>query len=102
MAWETKKNLRAKIDRLEGYNRFLRGEVRRQHFLKMRLRDDLNDVLSGWDREEKDLFLDVHDMRRDDESSDFNLGWNQAVGHVEKLIKEYLGIDLESAMEGIG
>ena len=50
------------------------------------------------DRSEKKLFLAVHDMRRD-EDSNFALGWNQAVGHIEGLITDLLGVDLKSATE---
>ena len=31
MAWETKANLRARIDSVERYNNYLQEEVRRQH-----------------------------------------------------------------------
>ena len=40
-------------------------------------------------------------MRRD-EDSDFALGWNQAVGHIEGLITDLLGVDLKSATEELG
>lgn len=98
MAWETKADLRARIEELERYNRFLQEEVRRRHDRWMTLRKATDDAFARIDKGEEELSLAVHDMRRDEDSS-FALGWNQAVGHVEKLITDLLGVDLKAASE---
>ena len=101
MLWETKAQLRARIDSVESYNRYLQEEVRRQHGKVVQLRKAADETLTSIDMNEKRLFLEVHDMHRDD-MSNFALGWNQAVGHVEKRITELLGVDLKSASEEMG
>ena len=98
MAWETKANLRARIDSVERYNNYLQEEVRRQHGKVMQLRKAIENTFTDIDLNEKKLFLEVHGMRRDEDSS-FAMGWNQAVGHVEGLITNLLGVDLKSATE---
>lgn len=98
MSWETKAALRKRIEALERYNRFLQGEVRRRHGKVVQLRRASEDAFAKFDANEKKLFLAVSDMRRDEDSS-FALGWNQAVGHVEKLITDLLGVDLKEASE---
>jgi predicted nuclease with TOPRIM domain len=98
MLWETKAQLRARIDSVESYNRYLQEEVRRQHGKVVQLRKAADETFTSIDMNEKRLFLEVHDMHRDD-MSNFALGWNQAVGHVEKRITELLGVDLKSASE---
>lgn len=101
MLWETKAQLRARIDSVESYNRYLQEEVRRQHGKVVQLRKAADETFTSIDMNEKRLFLEVHDMHRDD-MSNFALGWNQAVGHVEKRITELLGVDLKSASEEMG
>ena len=101
MLWETKTQLRARIDSVESYNRYLQDEVCRQHGKVVQLRKAADEAFTGIDMNEKRLFLEVHDMRRDD-MSNFALGWNQAVGHIEKRITELLGVDLKSASEEMG
>ena len=99
---ETKANLRARIDSVESYNRYLQEEVRRQHGKLMQLRKSTDEAFTNIDLNEKRLLLRVHDMRTSRTDSDFNMGWNQAVGHVENLINEILGVDLKSATEEFG
>jgi predicted nuclease with TOPRIM domain len=101
MFWETKAQLRARIDSVESYNRYLQEEVRRQHGKVVQLRKAADETFTSIDMNEKRLFLEVHDMHRDD-NSDFSLGWNQAVGHIEKRITELLGVDPKSATEELG
>jgi len=101
MSWETKANLRARIDSVERYNSYLQEEIRRQHGKVMQLRKAMENTFTNIDLNEKKLFLAVHDMRRDEDSS-FALGWNQAVGHVERLISDLLRVDLKSATEELG
>ena len=101
MIWETKAQLRARIDSVESYNRYLQEEVRRQHGKVSQLRKAADDAFTDIDTNEKKLFREVHDMRRDGDSS-FALGWNQAVGHIEWRITDLLGVDLKSAMEELG
>lgn len=101
MLWETKAQLRARIDSMESYNRYLQEEVRRQHGKVMELRKSADEAFAGIDRSEKRLFLEVHNMHRDGQGS-FALGWNQAVSHIEKRITELLGVDLKSASEELG
>lgn len=101
MIRETKANLRNRIDSVERYNSYLQEEVRRQHSKVMQLRKATDAAFAKIDTGEKELFLAVHDMWRDEDSS-FALGWNQAVGHVEKLISDLLGVDLKSATEELG
>ena len=101
MLWETKAQLRARIDSVESYNRYLQDEVCRRHGKVVQLRKAADEAFTGIDMNEKRLFLEVHDMRRDD-MSNFALGWNQAVGHIEKRITELLGVDLKSASEEMG
>ena len=101
MLWETKAQLRARIDSVESYNRYLQEEVRRQHGKVVQLRKAADETFTSMDEKEKQLFLEVHDMFRDDKSN-FALGWNQAVGHIEKRITELLGVDLKSATEEMG
>lgn len=98
MIRETKANLRNRIDSVERYNSYLQEEVRRQHGKVMQLGKAADAAFAKIDISEKKLFLAVHDMRRDEDSS-FALGWNQAVGHVEKLITDLLGVDLKEASE---
>lgn len=101
MLWETKAQLRTRIDSMESYNRYLQEEVRRQHGKVVQLRKEADEAFTSIDMNEKRLFLEVHDMHRDD-MSNFALGWNQAVGHIEKRITELLGVDLKSASEEMG
>ena len=101
MLWETKAQLRARIDSLESYNRYLQEEVRRQHGKVVQLRKEADATFASMDENEKQLFREVHGMHRDD-NSDFSLGWNQAVGHIEKRITELLGVDPKSATEELG
>lgn len=101
MLRETKAQLRARIDSVASYNRYLQEEVRRQHGRAAQLRKDADAMFTRIDRNKKQLFLEVHDMFRDDKSN-FALGWNQAVGHIEKRITELLGVDLKSATEEMG
>ena len=101
MPWKSTTNLRARITERERYNKYLRSEVRRQHEKLMRYREVAKDAFANIDRNEKRLFLAVHDMHRD-EDSNFALGWNQAVGHIEGLITDLLGVDLKSATEELG
>ena len=101
MPWKSTTNLRARITERERYNKYLRSEVRRQHEKLMRYREVAKDAFANIDRNEKRLFLTVHDMRRSDDGS-FALGWNQAVSHIEKRITELLGVDLKSASEEMG
>ena len=101
MLWETKAQLRARIGSVESYNRYLQEEVRRQHGKVVQLRKEADATFASMDENEEQLFLEVHDMHRDD-NSDFSLGWNQAVGHIDKRITELLGVDLKSATEEMG
>ena len=101
MLWETKAQLRARIDSVESYNRYLQEEVRRQHGKVVQLRKTADEAFTSIDMNEKKLFREVHDMRRDD-MSNFALGWNQAVGHIERRITDLLGVNLKSAMEELG
>ena len=98
MLWETKAQLRARIDSVESYNRYLQEEVRRQHGKVVQLRKEADATFASMDENEKQLFLEVHGMHRDD-NSNFSLGWNQAIGHIEKRITELLGVALNSASE---
>ena len=98
MFWKTKADLRAQIDSMECYNRYLQGEVRRQYGKVAQLRRSAEEAFANTDRNEKQLLLDVHAMRRDDDG-DFSMGWNQAVGHVEKLIEELLGARIQDCVE---
>ena len=100
MDWESKAELRMRIESLESYNRHLQEEVRRQHGKVMRLRKEAEETFGCVDLNERRLLLAVHDMRRR-EGGDFAMGWNQAVGHVENLITDLLGIELKSEAESM-
>lgn len=97
--WESKAQMRARMDSMERYNRYLQGEVRRQHGKVMRLRKSAEKVFTSIDLNEKRLFREVHGLRRD-EDTDFALGWNQAVGHIERRIIDLLGFDTGNASDG--
>ena len=59
-------------------------------------------LLSRIDRAQKELYKKVHESRRDDDESIFAIGWNQAIGHVEAMIAELLGVDDKAAYEEFG
>ena len=99
---KTKKQLKDRIDELQHYNNYLRDEVDTQHgrYLVTRKQSEL--LLSRIDLAQKQLFKRVHESRRDGEDTIFAIGWNQAIGHVEAMIAELLGVDDKAAYEEFG
>ena len=100
--WKTKKQLRDRIDELKRYNDYLRDEVATQHGKYLATRKQSELLITRIDLAQKELFKKVHDSRRDDDESIFAIGWNQAIGHVEAMIGELLGVDGKSAYEEFG
>ena len=100
--WKTKKQLRDRIDELKRYNDYLRDEVATQHGKYLATKKQSELLFSRIDLAQKELFKKVHDSRRDDDESIFAIGWNQAIGHVEAMIGELLGVDAKAAYEEFG
>ncbi|MBQ8962644.1 MAG: hypothetical protein IJ089_02435 [Clostridia bacterium] len=100
--WKTKKQLRDRIDELKRYNDYLRDEVATQHGKYLATKKQSELLFSRIDLAQKELFKKVHDSRRDDDESIFAIGWNQAIGHVEAMIGELLGVNDKSAYEEFG
>ena len=100
--WKTKKQLRDRIDELKRYNDYLRDEVATQHGKYLATKKQPELLFTRIDLEQKELFKKVHDSRRDDDESIFAIGWNQAIGHVETMIGELLGVDDKAAYEEFG
>ena len=100
--WKTKKQLRDRIDELKRYNDYLRDEVATQHGKYLATKKQSELLFSRIDMAQKELFKKVHDSRRDDDESIFAIGWNQAIGHVEGMIGELLGVDAKAAYEEFG
>ena len=100
--WKTKKQLRDRIDELKSYNVYLRDDVATQHgkYLSTKKQSEL--LFTRIDLAQKELYKKVHDSRRDDDESIFAIGWNQAIGHVEAMIGELLGVDAKAAYEEFG
>ena len=100
--WKTKKQLRDRIDELKRYNDYLRDEVATQHGKYLATKKQSELLFSRIDMAQKELFKKVHDSRRDDDESIFAIGWNQAIGHVEAMLGELLGVDAKAAYEEFG
>ena len=100
--WKSKKELRSRIEELQSYNDYLRDEVATQHGKYLATRKQSELLFSRIDLAQKKLYKKVHESRRDDDESIFAIGWNQAIGHVEALIGEMLGVDDKSAFEEFG
>ena len=100
--WKTKKQLRDRIDELKRYNDYLRDEVATQHGKYLATKKQSELLFTRIDFAQKELFKKVHDSRRDDDESIFAIGWNQAIGHVEPMIGELLGVDDKAAYEEFG
>ena len=99
---KTKKQLKDRIEELQHYNNYLRDEVdtQRGRYLVTRKQSEL--LFSRIDLAQKQLYKKVHESRRDDEDTIFAIGWNQAIGHVEAMIAELLGVDDKAAYEELG
>jgi predicted nuclease with TOPRIM domain len=100
--WKTKKQLRDRIDELKRYNDYLRDEVATLHGKYLATRKQSELLFTQIDLAQKKLFKKVHESRRDDDASIFAIGWNQAIGHVEAMIIELLGVDDKAAYEEFG
>ena len=100
--WKTKKQLRDRIDELKRYNDYLRDEVATQHGKYLATKKQSELLFTRIDLAQKELFKKVHGSRRDDVESIFANGWNQAIGHVEAMIGELLGVDDKAAYEEFG
>ena len=100
--WKTKKQLRDRIDELKHYNDYLRDEVATQHGKYLATRKQSELLFSRIDLAQKELYKKVHESRRDNDESIFAIGWNQAIGHVEAMIAELLGVDDKAAYEEFG
>ena len=100
--WKTKKQLRDRIDELKRYNDYLRDEVATQHGKYLATKKQSELLFTRIDLAQKELFKKVHDSRRDDDESIFAIGWNQAIGHVEAMIGDLLGVDDKAAYEEFG
>ena len=100
--WKTKKQMRDRIEELKRYNDYLRDEVATQHGKYLATRKQSELLFTQIDLAQKKLFKKVHESRRDDDASIFVIGWNQAIGHVEAMIIELLGVDDKAAYEEFG
>jgi predicted nuclease with TOPRIM domain len=100
--WKTKKQMRDRIEELKRYNDYLRDEVATQHGKYLATKKQSELLYTRIDLAQKKLFKKVHESRRDDDASIFAIGWNQAIGHVEAMIIELLGVDDKAAYEEFG
>ena len=100
--WKSKKQLRGRIEELQRYNDYLRDEVVTRHGKYLATRKQSELLFSRIDLAQKKLYKKVHESHRDDDESIFAIGWNQAIGHVEALIGELLGVDDKAAFEEFG
>ena len=94
--------MRSRIEELQRYNDYLRDEVVTQHGKYLATRKQSELLYTRIDLAQKKLFKKVHESRRDDDASIFAIGWNQAIGHVEAMIIELLGVDDKAAYEEFG
>ena len=91
MLWESKRHLKNRMDDLERYNRRLRCEVME---LQGKLEMECNDTrwLSGRiDALERNLLCQTRALKVEAGTGNYNLGWNHALGNVERLIRGMFG-----------
>ena len=94
--------MRDRIEELKRYNDYLRDEVATQHGKYLATKKQSELLFTRIDLAQKKLFKKVHESRRDDDASIFAIGWNQAIGHVEAMIVELLGVDDKAVYEEFG